>query len=231
MCGELLFGADEVEEGTASCVETPSIGVQESSSEKGGALEDDGVSKNPAESRETKRLAQRKRKKERQRAKKLAARGGKKEAEPTKDEGSRQEVEMVLQGAIDMVVSSQQASLQVEGPQVGHNQVGHNEPCGQVAAAGAPRGGGSMDAQSSGEEVTGATEGDTLAVGAGSADEGGWEPARSCRRGGGRGRGRGRGADSRRGGAGRGKCGTGQPGGGDEGVRRRRATISFADIF
>ena len=109
MCGELLFGADEVEEGTASCVKAPSIGVQKSSSEKGGALKDDGVSKNPAESRETKRLAQRKRKKERQRAKKLAARGGKKEAEPTKDEESKQEVEMVLQGAIDMVVSSQQA--------------------------------------------------------------------------------------------------------------------------
>ena len=114
LCGEFLFGVDEVEEGTASCVEAPSIGAQEASSEKGGALKDDGVSKNPAESRETKWLAQRRRKKERQRAKKLAARGGKKEAEPTKDVESQQEVEMALQRAIDVVVSSQLASQQVQ---------------------------------------------------------------------------------------------------------------------
>ena len=110
LCGELLFGADEVEGGAASCAEDPSKGSQECSSGKDGALKDEGVSKNSAESRETKQLAQRRRKKERQRVKKLAARGGKKEANPTKDEESKQEVEMVLQRAIDMVVSSQPAS-------------------------------------------------------------------------------------------------------------------------
>ena len=38
LCGELLFGADEVEGGAASCVEDPSKGAQESSSGKDGAL-------------------------------------------------------------------------------------------------------------------------------------------------------------------------------------------------
>ena len=110
-------------------------GQEEPSSGEDGTPKDDGVNKNPAESGEAKQSARKRRKKERQKAKKLAARGGEKEAEPTKGAESQQEVGMVLQRAIDMVVSSQPASQQVEGP-----QVGHKGPRVQVAAAGAPQG-------------------------------------------------------------------------------------------
>ena len=72
LCGELLFGADKVEERTAS---SEGWG-QEPSNGKDGTPKDDGVNKNPAESGEAKQSARRRRKKERQKVKTLAARGG-----------------------------------------------------------------------------------------------------------------------------------------------------------